>query len=169
MSTAREMLHVGMGPSPLREPLDRPHPGPRPVRRVHEPAPRAVPRDRRLRAARRRTRFLLFAGIVVGGLVVLLVTAQALVAQSAFRADDLQGRITALQREQGRLRLRVAELDSPTRIAREALRQGLVLPEEIELIRVPQVAGEGVNTGSGAGKAPATDSPEQESPLGANP
>ncbi|MCA1726788.1 MAG: hypothetical protein LC722_03770 [Actinobacteria bacterium] len=132
-------------------------------------APQVVPRDRRLRAARRRTRFLLFAGIVVGGLVVLLVTAQALVAQSAFRADDLQRRITALQREHGRLRLRIAELESPTRIAQEAIRQGLVLPEEIELIRVPRAAGEGVSTGSGAGKARATDSPEQQGALGGNP
>jgi cell division protein FtsL len=169
------MLHVGMGPSPLPEPLDRPHPDLRPVRRVPAPVPIRRPvrvpatspaRARaRARAARRRTVFLLFAGIIVGGLVFLLVAMQAMVAQTAFRSEELKNRSEQLQREQGNLRLQIAQLESPDRLAKEAAALGLRLPDEIHLVPIP---GEGVNVPDrGAGKASATQT--QQDALGANP
>lgn len=164
MSTAPRMLHVGVGPSPLREPLDRPRP--RPVRvPPGEPVRRRSPAAR-ARAARRRTAFLLFSGALVGALLFVLVSAQALVAQSAFRSEELRARTEHLQREQGRLRLRIAELRSPPRLYREALRQGMVLPEEVTLIQVP--SREVSSGGSDAGKAPGAD-PAGGGALGANP
>ena len=164
MSTAPKMLHVGMGPSPLQEPLDRPTPRPRAVPAL---SPRTGARRANARA-RRRTPFLLFSGLVVGGLVVALVSAQALVAESSFRTDELSGRIDALRREGGRLKLSVAELRSPKRLHDAAREQGLVLPDEIHLVKVSLE--EGVSDpGSGAGKAPASSTPAEQGALGAGP
>jgi len=178
MSTAPKMLHVGMGPSPLQEPLDRPTPRPR---AVPAPSPRAgalralrgrerlpVGARRANARARRRTPFLLFSGLVVGGLIVALVSAQALVAESSFRTDELSGRIDALRREEGRLKLSVAELRSPKRLHDAAREQGLVLPDEIHLVKVSLE--EGVSDpGGGAGKAPASSTPAEQGALGAGP
>jgi cell division protein FtsL len=164
MSTAPKMLHVPMGPAPLREPLDRPRPRPR---AVPAPSPRTGARRANARA-RRRTPFLLFSGLIVGGLVVALVSAQALVAQSSFRTEELSARIDALQRERGQLKLAVAELRSPKRLHDAAREQGLVLPDEIHLIKVSLE--EGVSgPGSGAGKAPAPNAPDEQGALGNGP
>lgn len=164
MSVPGKMLHVGMGPSPLREPLDRPRPRPVPPRPETPARPRPARRRAPARATRRRTAFVLFASVVSGALIVLLASAQALVAESSFRTEELHSRIEDLEREHGRLRLRSAELLAPGRLQGEARAQGLVYPTEIHLIRVPR---EGVSMpGSGAGKAPAQDAPADTGALG---
>jgi cell division protein FtsL len=76
----------------------------------------------------RRLPFLVASFLLVGALVVGVTTVQALVSQTSFRMQDLSTRTTELQREYGRLRLDVARLSSPERIAREARHLGLTLP-----------------------------------------
>lgn len=80
---------------------------------------------------------MVLALVVVAAMVVGLVAAQALVAQGAFRVDDLRRRADRLEEDYGRLRLRAAELSSPGRVARVARRAGLVLPERVEVVAVP--------------------------------
>lgn len=88
------------------------------------------------RSSPRRGPFLLFAGAVVTAMVLLLASAQALVAQSSFRISDLQDRVGRLEEEHGRLRIEAARLGAPERIIRAAKEAGLVLPEEVEILTV---------------------------------
>jgi cell division protein FtsL len=87
---------------------------------------RAVPPPRR---RRRTVPFLLAAGVLVGALVLSVASLQALVAQTSFRMEDLTRRDAALRQEYGDLRLEIARLSSPGRIAEEARRLGLRLPD----------------------------------------
>jgi cell division protein FtsL len=91
---------------------------------------RAVPAPR---TRRRRAPFLLLAVVLVGGLVLGVASLQALVAQTSFRMEDLARRGAALRQEQGELRLDVARLSAPRRIANEARRLGLRLPDPAEV------------------------------------
>jgi hypothetical protein len=50
---------------------------------------------------------------------------------------ELTARAERLEGGYGRLRLHLAELSSPDRIATAARRAGLVLPEEVEILRLP--------------------------------
>jgi hypothetical protein len=70
-----------------------------------------------------------FAGLLVGVLVFGLVVANVLVAQSAFVLDDLSRREEHLSRVAEERRLEIARLSSPPRIAAEARRLGLRLPD----------------------------------------
>jgi cell division protein FtsL len=76
------------------------------------------------------------AALVVGAMVLGVVTLQAMVAESSFRMQDLARRGAELRQDQGELRLKVAELSSPGRIAKEARRLGLHLPEDVQTLRV---------------------------------
>lgn len=69
-------------------------------------------------------------------MVLLLVSAQALVTQGAFRRAELEKKAEELEEEHGRLRLRVAQLSAPERVIRAARKAGLVLPERIEILAV---------------------------------
>jgi cell division protein FtsL len=73
--------------------------------------------------------FLLLATVLVAGLVLAVAVLQALVAQNSFRMEDLGRKSAALRQENGELRLDVAKLSSPRRIANEARRLGLQLPD----------------------------------------
>jgi cell division protein FtsL len=109
-------------------------------RRRLESVPRrrsAAPRPTR---RRRRVPFLLFSLVMVAATVVGLVSAQAMVAQDSFRIADLSAKAERLEGSYGRLRLEVAELSAPDRIVAAARKAGLVLPEEVEILRLPQVA-----------------------------
>jgi cell division protein FtsL len=78
-----------------------------------------------------------FAAFLVGGLLVAVVAAQALVAQNAFRLQDLQGRISQLQQTTDDLRLQVALDSAPGRIAEEARKLGLRLPPSDHVYSLP--------------------------------
>jgi hypothetical protein len=67
-------------------------------------------------------------------MLVLLASAQALVAQGAFRLDDLSERADRLEVETDVLRLRVAELSTPDRIAAAGRRAGLVRATEVQVL-----------------------------------
>jgi cell division protein FtsL len=119
------------------------------------PKPRGRQRRSRLRVVRPATRsnrgrvvFLMLSFLLVGLLVVGVVTVQALVSQSSFRMEKLQKENTALEASYGELRLRVAELSSPDRIAKEARRLGLRLPGEVQTLYVAGVPDERRETGS---------------------
>ncbi len=77
---------------------------------------------------------MLFAGAVLVALILLLTSAQALVAQGAFRLSELHQRVDRLATENDMLRLRVARESSPERIAEAAERAGLVVPAQVEVL-----------------------------------
>ena len=93
----------------------------------------------------------MLSGLVVAGLLVGIVTLQALVAQQSFRMQDLQERTRDLQLQYGELKARAAALSAPARVAAAARRQGMVLPDasQIQPLRVP-----GVATSSGGSTQP---------------
>lgn len=125
--------------------LPKPRPPLRPVRSLPRP----------VRPARRRTPFALFSLAMVTLLVMTLASAQAMVAQEAFRVADLTRSVERLEEGHGRLRLKVAEMTSPGRLARAARRAGLVLPppEEVQILQIdPARPGDGTGgTGEGTG------------------
>ena len=100
-------------------------PAPTPAR-----APVRRPRERRRGAAG----FLVFAGVVLGLLVLGLVQLNVMVAETSFRMDELSGRITKLERRGEEHRLTVARLSAPSRIGREAHELGLVLPDPMDVV-----------------------------------
>lgn len=120
---------------PARVPARRPRPARQPAKRT-TPARRPASRPA-ARKQRRGVPFALFALIVVALMVVTIVTAQALVAQESFRLTALSERAETLEDGYGELRLKAAELSAPERIAEAAVKAGLVLPEEVEVIKVP--------------------------------
>jgi cell division protein FtsL len=99
-------------------------------------APPARPRLRVVRgtAGARRVPFVLFAAVIVAALVLALTSAQALVAQGAFRMSELQHRVDRLEVEHDLLRLRAARVSSPERIAAAAKRAGLVPRAQVEVL-----------------------------------
>jgi hypothetical protein len=118
-----------------------------PARRIRQPSPRprlrpveGGSRRSRRRSPRRRGRslrsvpFAAFALLMTAAMVVLLVAAQALVAQGSFRLSSLSREATELAEGNVALRARVAELETPGRIESAARRGGLVLPERLELL-----------------------------------
>lgn len=104
--------------------------------------PRRRPAATRPIHRKRRVPFLLFSLVMVAATLVGLVSAQALVAQDSFRVADLSAEAERLEAGYGRLRLEVAELSAPDRIVAAARKAGLVLPEEVEILRLPAVSDE---------------------------
>lgn len=103
-----------------------------------ERAPRrpAVVRSLRRRPARRARRapFILFSGLLVAGMLILLASAQAIVAQGVFRLSDLSDRAERLEVETDLFRLRMAQLSTPDKIAEAGRRAGLRLPAQVEVL-----------------------------------
>ena len=123
-----------LGMEPLRrsvtDPSRRAHPAARPSR----PRLRVVPPGELSPAARRRrTRLLavvLSASVVIG--LLAIVALHALLSQNQLRLDDLGARTDAAQARYERLRLEVAELESPGRIVAAAQeRLGMVTPPTV--------------------------------------
>lgn len=97
----------------------------------HRPPLQVVkPRHRR----RRSIAFWILAAALVGGLVLTLAATNVMLAQGAFDLQSLTESIGSLERQNGVLRLEVAQLSTSNRIASEARRLGLVLPGSIEVI-----------------------------------
>jgi cell division protein FtsL len=70
-------------------------------------------------------------------MVTGIVSLQAMVSQSSFRMGKLAAQAATLNAQYGQLKLSVAELSAPDRIAKEAHRIGLVLPQQVEIVTVP--------------------------------
>jgi hypothetical protein len=78
--------------------------------------------------------FLLLSIALVAGVLFLLTSAQALVAQDSFRLSALSARAKEIRMQNVLLRLRVAELSTPDRIAAAGRRSGLVPTGRVEVL-----------------------------------
>jgi len=112
------------------EPSRRAHPSNRPSR----PRLRVVPPNELSPAGRRRRARMLVAvlsaAIVLG--LLAIVALHALLSQNQLRLDDLDARASAAQARYERLRLEVAQLESPGRIVTAAQeRLGMVVPPTV--------------------------------------
>ena len=111
---------------PATRPLARPRRSSPPLRVVKAPS-----------VGRRRARFVIAAGAVTAVLLFGVVTLQALVSQQSFDIQRAQNRVTELRQRADDLHLQVAGLSAPERIAKEAARLGMVLPEEVHALSLP--------------------------------
>lgn len=93
------------------------------LRLVRPPRPRTLP-------------FLIASFLIVGTLVVGVASVQAVVSQGSFRMQELTRRNVELEEDYGRLKLRVAELSAPGRIATEARRLGFHVPADVSALPV---------------------------------
>lgn len=75
--------------------------------------------------------------ILVATFILTLTSVQALLAQGAFRLSELGSQAEQLELQSDLLRLRVARLSSPERVAAAARRGGLVTPERVEILARP--------------------------------
>jgi cell division protein FtsL len=127
----------------------RAHPAGRPAR----PRLRVVPPNSLSPAARRRrTRLLvvvLFASVVVGLLAV--VALHALLSQNQLRLDQIDARAASEQTRYERLRLEVAQLESPGRIVATAQQKlGMVTPPVVTYLAPSGAADDQPRTVPGA-------------------
>jgi cell division protein FtsL len=83
-----------------------------------------------------RIPFAIGSSVVVGLLVFGVVIVQTMLSQTSFRMRQLERRGVQLRQEYGRLELEVARLSAPGRIASEAKRQGLRLPDRVRTLPV---------------------------------
>jgi cell division protein FtsL len=102
----------------------------------HQSRPRVDPPPRR-----RWVPFLIASFLIVGVLVVGVTSLQAVVSQGSFRMQELTRHNRELQQDYGRLKLKVAQLSSPGRIARQARRLGFRLPDPGEVRALPVKGG----------------------------
>ena len=121
-----------------------------------------VPRHRRrpwLRVASaprtRRLPFLVASFVIVGVLVVGVASLQAVVSQGSFRTQELARHNLQLQQDYGRLKLQVAELSSPGRIATEARRMGFHVPQPGDVRSLPVKGSVSVKARADTGSGPA--------------
>lgn len=106
-----------------------------------EPRPRTAGAPRRATPVRRRPShhlgFTVFAGVLVGALVLGIVVLNVLLAQQSFRLVEAERRIETLGREHLELVREQATLSAPGRIAAWASRHGMRLPDDIRILRAP--------------------------------
>jgi cell division protein FtsL len=102
------------------------------------PAERVVRTNGAAAAKRKRHHlgFVLFAGVVVGLLVLGLVTLNAFVAQSSFRIDHLRARVDEQSQRYQALERQAAHLSAPGRVAAWASRHAMRTPEDISVLHV---------------------------------
>jgi hypothetical protein len=72
--------------------------------------------------------------VLVASLLLMLTSVQALLAQGAYRLSSLGRQAQQLEVESDFLRLKLARLSSPERVAAAARRSGLVTPERVEIL-----------------------------------
>jgi cell division protein FtsL len=77
---------------------------------------------------------MVLSAVLVVGLILMLSSVQALLAQGAFRVSTLGRHAQRLELESDLLRLRLARLSSPERVAAAARRNGLVTPVRVETL-----------------------------------
>ncbi len=127
--------------APVRKPTSRPSPA-RPELRVLR-AGEAATDD----ARRRMVRTLTVVALVVAALCLFgVVVFHVVLTQNQFRLDALQDQALERQADYDRLRLQVAELESPDRIVADAqLRLGMITPPRITYL-APTVEGPGASS-----------------------
>jgi cell division protein FtsL len=103
----------------------------------------------------RRLPFLVASFVIVGVLVVGVASLQAVVSQGSFRMQELARHNLQLQQDYGRLKLQVAELSSPGRIATEARRMGFHVPQPGDVRSLPVKGSVSVNAGADTRSGPA--------------
>ncbi len=84
----------------------------------------------------RQIPFLAGAVLTVSVLVLGIAGLQAVLSETSFKMRELSRRATQLQADHSRLKLIVAELSSPERIAREARKLGLEIPTRVRTLSV---------------------------------
>jgi cell division protein FtsL len=99
----------------------------------------------RRRARRGTPAFWVLTAAVITALVVGIVSLSALAVQASFRSDDLTARLGVLTQQQQVLREQVAAASAPSRVMRWARGEGMVMPERVVILRIPNVV-----PGSGA-------------------
>lgn len=123
-------------------PSRRPERAPRPAAAPERRAPLKVvrPEDRKAaRNASRRARVLAAVTVlIVAAGLFGVVALHVILTQNQFRLDHLRQQATAEQSKYERLRLNVAELESPQRIVDTAQqRLGMVTPPEVRYLTPP--------------------------------
>jgi hypothetical protein len=100
--------------------------------------PRLAPVPPRGRPSRRRrlrwVPFLFLCAVLLVGVLLALTSAQALVAQDAFRLSALDAQAERIQVENDLLRVQVAELSTPDRIAAAGRAAGLARYRELVVL-----------------------------------
>jgi hypothetical protein len=135
-------------PEPLRAPRRRAvNPARPPATRPPVPNP---PHPHRRTRRGHHTAFWILTAIVLSGLVVGLVSVNAMRVDAAYRSRSLTEQIRILSDEQRILVNDVAHLSSPSRIGLWAHRQGLVHPAPGDVV-ILQVPGSASST-AGAGE-----------------
>jgi cell division protein FtsB len=152
------------GRPPTRNPHSRPRPEtPDPPRKAPAAPLRVVrPKEQQLaRRSRRRARLAAVATVLTIGVGLFGVVAlHVILTQNQFRLDRLRRDAATEQSRYERLRLNVAELESPQRIVATAQdRLGMVVPPDVRYL-TPPAAPASAETGSNqssAGKATRTN------------
>jgi cell division protein FtsL len=126
---ARPRPAGGLGAKPNPQPALRPVPEPRPPRR---PWLEVVPEPAVARRRRRARLFTALAGTAACFGLFGVVGVQVLLAQGQSEVERLSTEVRRQEEEEERLRLRVAELESPARVVREAReRLGMTSPTTV--------------------------------------
>jgi cell division protein FtsL len=101
-----------------------------------------------------RVPFLIMSFVLTGALLFGVVTLQAILSQTSFRMGRLERQGTELRQNYGQLKLEVARLSAPGRIAHEAKRLGLRLPDPSQVRTLSVQAPTPVATTPVSGTAP---------------
>jgi hypothetical protein len=89
------------------------------------------------RARRRRIRGWLALVFTLAALFFVMISTRIALDRNAFILQDIRGQIEVEETRYWELRLRLAELQSPERIAGIAEEMGMVYPSEMATIEVP--------------------------------
>lgn len=93
-----------------------------------------------------------WAGLAIMALLLLYVWERVDVVQVGYRVEQLKAKKTALERERDELRLKVAMLTAPDRIARAAtVKLGMTPPQhgQVRLVRLePSIPAKGESAGT---------------------
>ncbi len=117
----------------MRTPAVRPAPSIPPQRRAHRETSRHTPR-------RSHPAFWVFTAVVMTTLIMTVVALNALVVNATYRLRTVQEEQVGLSDEGAALRIEVARLSAPSRIARWAEDNDMRLPATDEVIPL-RVAG----------------------------
>lgn len=129
-------------PAASAAPARRPAPAPAPARKLRPPLRVVTPEETRRvdRRKRARLRIAVAVFVVVGGLFGL-VASHVVLTQGQFRLQQLEKKAAESQARYERLRLQVAELESPERIVAAAQeRLGMVPPPGVKYLSPSGVA-----------------------------
>lgn len=127
---------VGPEPASARaRPRPAPHERPEPSRHLRVVDERAARRQRQVR------RGIVLFGLVSVVSVFVVVALHVMVAQGQLELDRLNRRTTVEQQQYERLRLEVAQLSAPTRVATRARQLGMVPGGGSTFVTVPDASG----------------------------